>query len=331
MPQTSKELVRALFAGKPVNRPPFIPCIASAASKFMQVPIRQMYSNPTAMANSLQSCQRLFKYDGITVLYDSTLEAEALGCQIIWQGDKSPQIAVPIISSEGDIDKLDASGIESKGRIPAVLEAAKRLGQTVGREVAMVGVVTGPVTLSRHLMGDDFIKEADAESDVFNKVIDLSGKVAVSLARAFGELNFDAVILADDYLASFKSEHYSKLQSTLKTLHNILNFYNAPLIIMSGRISEESLPELFKLKADGFALVNPIASASLPAGKLIGLCIPTIALTSTTDDTGKAMSILLEGGSGEGCFITSENEVPLETPAVNLHKVLGELTESFPR
>jgi hypothetical protein len=72
MPASSKELVRALFAAKPVSRPPFIPYIATAAARFMQVPIRQMFSDPTALANSLQYCHRLFKYDGIAILLDTT-------------------------------------------------------------------------------------------------------------------------------------------------------------------------------------------------------------------------------------------------------------------
>ncbi len=328
MPQTSKELVRAIFAGKPVSRPPFIPCIATAAARFMQVPIRQMYSNPTALANSVQACQRLFKYDGIVVLYEPTLEAEALGCQLFWQEDQPPQVAAPIISGEGDLDRLDASGIEGKGRIPAVLEAAKRLGQTVGREVAMVGVITGPVTLGKHLMGESFLEATDADNAEFNKMVEFSGKVAVALARAFGELNFDAVILADQDMVSLKSEHYSKLQPVLKTLHNVLNFYNAPLIIGTGRIPDESLPDFYKLEADGFSSGSLISSEFLPAGKLNGRCISSEVLAGSADDIDKAMSVLLEGASGAGCFITSENEVPLETPATNLHRVMEILTTS---
>ena len=119
MPLTSKELVRALFGDKPVSRPPFVPCMATAAAQFMQVPVSKLFSDPTTLANSLQSCQRLFKYDGIVILLDTTVEAEACGCQIAWQEREPPSIVSHILEGQ-EPERLDISGIESKGRIPMV-------------------------------------------------------------------------------------------------------------------------------------------------------------------------------------------------------------------
>ncbi|HEY48889.1 MAG TPA: hypothetical protein G4O13_02435 [Dehalococcoidia bacterium] len=331
MTASSKELVRGLFSGKPVSRPPFIPYIATAAAQYMQVPVRQMFSDPTTLANSLQSCQRLFKYDGIVLLFDNTLEAEACGCQLEWPEGQPPRVVSPVFKSEKELEALDASEIQNKGRIPLVLEAAKRLTQTAGSEVAMLGVVTGPITLSRHLMGEAFISAADVNSQTFQNLVDLTGRIALALARSFGELKLDGIILADREMASLKPAGYTMLQPVLKTLRNLLNYYDAPLIIHTDEIPTEGLEPFFQLEADGFSPENPISvisSSSLPAGSLLGGGIPASVLLGSAAAIEKATLDMLDSGVTSSLFITSQGEVPQATPASNIHQVMQVLTKA---
>ena len=331
MPTNSKELVRSLFAGKPVNRPPFIPHIAAAAARFMQVPVKQLFSDPTALANSLQACQRLFKYDGIAILLDTTLEVEALGCRIEWQDKEPPRVISHILEGKAP-DSPDMAGIDTRGRIPVVLEAARRLSQTAGRDVAMLGVITGPVTLGKHLMGDDFVHMLDTDTQMARKLIDLWEKIALTLARAFGELKFDAIVLADKHLAPLFPVHYPNIQPALKTLRNLVNFYDAPLIILTGRVSPVPLDRFtafFRLEADGFSVANTISELkNLPQSeaKLFGRCILGSVLVGSVADVDKATSELMDKSTGSRFFITSEWDIPPATPALNLHKVMQRLT-----
>ena len=75
----------------------------------MQVPVQRMYSDPTTLANSLQACQRLFRHDGVVLLYDTTLEAEACGCPLAWPEGRAPTIASPLAGSGADLATLDPS------------------------------------------------------------------------------------------------------------------------------------------------------------------------------------------------------------------------------
>jgi uroporphyrinogen-III decarboxylase len=333
MPATSKELVRYLFAGKPVSRPPFIPYMATAAAQFMQVPVSKLFSDPTTLANSLQACQRLFKYDGIAVLLDATLEAEACGCQIAWQEGEPPEVVSHVMMGT-EPETLDVSAIETKGRIPIVLEAAKRLAQTVGKDVALLGVVTGPITLGKHLMGDDFIHVLEIDTQLGQKVLELSGKIALALARAYGELKFDAVILADATLSSIYPVHYPKVQPLLKTLRNLVNFYDAPLIILTKRVPPvpvDMFSAFVRFDADGFSLGNPyseLKTLPLPNSKLFGRCMSKSALLGPIDVVEKATLELLDKSIGSRFFLTSEWEVPPNTPALNLHRVMQVLTRA---
>jgi uroporphyrinogen-III decarboxylase len=331
MPATSRELVRALFAGKPVSRPPFIPYMATAAAHFMQVPVPKLFSDPTTLANSLQACQRLFKYDGIAILLDTTLEAEACGCQIAWQEGQPPHVISHVLTGRNP-ESLDISAIETRGRIPVVLEAAKRSVQTVGKNMAILGIITGPITLGKHLMGDDFIDSLCNDAQVSQKVLELSEKIALALARAYGELKLDAVILADSPVASLYPVYYDRIQPMLKTLRNLVNFYDAPLILLTGRVPPvpiDRFSAFWKLEADGFSLGNHISelkTSPLPSEKLLGRCLPKNALLGSVDGVEKTVSQLMDRRVGSRFFISSDWEVPTNTPALNLHKVMQVLT-----
>lgn len=307
--------------------------MVTAAARFMQVPVRRLFSDPTTLANSLQSCQKLFKYDGITILLDTTLEAEACGCQIEWLDNEPPAVASHILEEQKP-ESLDISLLESKGRIPVVLEAAKRLAQTSGKDIAMLGVITGPITLGKHLMGDDFIYALGNNTRTSQKVIGLSEKIALTLARAYGELKFDAIILADNGLASLYPVYYPVIQPLLKTLRNLTNFYDMSLIILTKRVPPvpvDRFSAFMKFEADGFSLGNHIAelkSLPLPSEKLLGRCIPKPAFLGPSDAIEKATLELLDKSIGNRFFITSEWEVPAATPAPNLHRVIQVLTST---
>jgi len=328
MTATSKDLVKALFIGKPVSRAPFIPLLATAGSRFMQVPVRDMFSNPTILANSLQSCQRLFGYDGVTVLFDTTLEAEACGCNLSWAEGEPPQVTGDLVAAGTDLDSVQVHGVETRGRIPVVVEAAKRLASTAGRELALLGVVTGPATLSRQLMGSAFESAADDCGDGFQKMIGLCGEIALALLRAYGELKMDGIVLADRELVTLKPACYQSLQPALKTLRNLAGFYDMPLILQTRDVPARSLEAFFRLEVDAFAPSNaPSGSAGhLPPGTTLGRCIPPAALLGDPDGVEKAVLDLAAGAGDSPCFLTTAGEVPPETPAPNLHRVMQVLS-----
>ena len=154
--------------------------------------------------------------------------------------------------------------------------------------------------------------------------MDFTGRIALALAKAFGELKFDAVVLSDPELAPLQPGQYTSIQPVLKTLCNLLNFYDAPLIIQTGVVTPDGLPDLFQLEADGYCTANPISDIInlSPAGILLGGAIPPSILTGAADDVEKAVLELLDKGKNSKLFITTEGELPAAAPASNMHRVM---------
>jgi len=330
MSMNSKELVRALFSSRPVSRPPFIPCMATAAARLMQVSVREMFSDPTTLANSLQACQRLFKYDGTVILFDTTLEAEACGCQLSWQEGCPPKVVSPVFSNPDDLATLDASEIEGAARIPVVIEAAKRLTQTIGGEVSILGAITGPATLGRHLLGDAFLSACDTDSKAFDEVVGLWVTIALARARAYGELNLDAIILVEEDFAVVGPTRYTAILPALKTLRNLARFYDMAVIAHTRPSSVPNLNALVGLEVDGVSAWDCASedAANPPPGDTIhGMCVSSSALLGSVEDVHGTVIDLVSRSEGRRIFITSESEVPPATPAMNLHTVMSMVLE----
>ena len=312
-----KALVRALFASRPVSRPPFIPLMATAAARFMQLPVKQMFSDATSLANALQSCQRLFRYDGIVVLPDCTLEAEACGCELLWSEGQPPEVRAPAFRSVDALESVDTGSVQHRGRIPAVQEAAGRLVQVAGRQVAVLGAITGPCTMGRHLLGEALSPSADA---TIRKLAEFWTGVAVPLARAYGELKLDGIIVWDPDLPALEAVRYEGIGSGFKTLRNVVNFYDAALMLQTAGLSLEQEEAIFGLEADGFAPGVLTPGPNRPSGKVLGLGIPAQAMVGEAGDVER--SVLELKKQGGNVFLTIEGEVPVSTPALNMHRVM---------
>ena len=154
MARNSRELVTAFFEKKPIERPLFLPWVCSFAAMLEQVPVKTMLSDPGILSRALSNANKLFGYDVILNHFDPILEAEACDCEIEWKDDYWPPVITSHPLEHGtDFYDLDTEDIENKGRIPVILEATKRLILTKGKEVPIAAMITGPLTLARHLKG----------------------------------------------------------------------------------------------------------------------------------------------------------------------------------
>ena len=87
--QTSKELTKSFFAGTHVSRIPFIPLICIFAARLEQISVQNMLSSPDLLTKALVNVYKLYGYDGMINVFDPTIEAEACGCSIVWEGENS--------------------------------------------------------------------------------------------------------------------------------------------------------------------------------------------------------------------------------------------------
>jgi len=181
----SKTAFRNTFKLSNAERPVFVPFIYGLAARIAQLPLRDMTADAAYYSHALEDAADLFNGDGIVNSFDATIEAEAFGCAVDWPGDYT----APRVSGCGEAQPREVKPEESP-RLQARLETTKRVVISRGRDLAVIGVLTGPVWLVKMLTDEKIGRTETA--------IPLVGNLLMKLVKSLGELRVDAVFFRED-------------------------------------------------------------------------------------------------------------------------------------
>lgn len=327
----SRDAFRKTMQAANAGRTVFVPIVYRLAARIDQTPLLDMVSDPTSYANILESAWKLLRQDAIITGFDPSLEAEIFGCQVEWRDDYE----MPAVSGWTDCE-LSGATLENSGRLPVLLEAAKRLIQTRGREVAIAGVMTGPCSLARNIAAN----AAPVREYPFEEIVALVGAQLTKYARDLGEVKVDAIIIREDLLSKQYYEeflaHEKAYSDVYATLLNLTRFYNlAGLIMVKGGKLEDMAALVQKLDPNGLILtgqnlneagltfLNDLsASRKLAVGLPLPLADPAAAAARL-----HIYEDFISRFKPGGFFYTSDGEVPPDIPLESFHGIAGRIID----
>jgi len=331
--ESSKELVVNLFRKRALSRVPFIPWMCSFPAKLEQVSVKKMLSDPTVLTRSLQNAQKLIGYDGIAVVLDTSLEAEACGCEIKWEKEGESPVITSHLLDGATTEDLNISEIQTRGRIPVVLEVARRIIRLKGREVAVLGVLTGPVTLAKHLKGNTFEVDSRNGSPKAAELIELTQKINVNLCRAYCEVGVDAIVIAEDLLGRIHPNLFNtQVSGAFKTLWNIARYYNVYSIVLARDCSQENVGPIFQLQADAVVMSGKIdfehlRTSAIKHNRCFAANIPCSVLAGTQTLVRDVTRRSISAAENRGFFLSTEWEVPYNTLVTNVREIMKVIME----
>jgi hypothetical protein len=312
---TSKQLVRRLFEGADLPRPPVIPWVFSHAARLEQVPLRRMYAEPTQYVRCLQSARKLYGYDAIIGGFDPSIEAEIAGCPVAWGGDYDTPVTRPIPSFDfSKLDSIDVEGAGRKGRLGTVIESLRRINTVLGASVGLAAVITGPLSLAAALTGKDMIKELEEKPEPAAGAVEAAAGFILKVAQVYCQLELDIIVIAERLMPAGRP---GWLSSLFTPLVNTVRFYNACSVLLPGPSPDWNA--LGELGFDG--IVGP-AGSKAPKG-VLGKAIPIEMLRSKPAEFQDWLKANLPSLAGPGAFLTTDWEVPADTPPDNLHLLMN--------
>jgi len=321
-----KELFKEVFRGKRVEPPLFIPLVFGLAARVAQISLPQMLGDPTRLANSLNLTQQLFGYDVIINTLDPTLESEAAGCRIKWGKEEGVPVVVSHPWEEEPANNFSLDDWEKRGRLPIVLEATKRLVLTPGRKAAVLGVITGPLTIACNLRGEALKDDLRDSLNLAAQPAALrrAGELVLRLAKLYCELKVEGILIYEPNLTLLTAGQLSYLRSLLTPVWNVARFYNLHAVLCAPNYTEYA--NLFNLKADALVINIDHAEESFlhlwaKSGQVVVGALSADELFSPYQQIMAKLERLLAVGS-RGCFMVgSAEEVPYNVPIEVLHEI----------
>jgi uroporphyrinogen-III decarboxylase len=330
--KSPKRLWKELFAHKDLQRPLFIPLVYTCASKVSKMSVGEMLSDAGSLSRSLMMAQELFGYDGIISNYDSYLELDLLGRSFDWV----PRDIVEILLSKERFSPATGKIVKSLsevGHMPVVFESTAQLCDVVGREIPVIGVINGPVTLVRMILGDRFDTRGERRQEIKGPLNDLQA-IVLDLLKAYCDQRVDAVWLIEEDWAGITAEEIDWLKPLYQTFWNVTEYYDVRTIMAFHRYDSSDLEKYFRLGMNavyfGGEEAFKISPRSLSAwidkySVCVGLACP---YPESPEGTASLDSVISEvTDMGGGLFLSTPCEVGLETPVESINGIVERIRE----
>ena len=215
---TPKELVFATLEHKPTPRAPWIPFAGAYASRLKGYTATEMLQSGDKLAECMLEVNKVFKPDGQCCIFDLQIEAEILGCELLWADDGPPSVASHPMAPEDpdDEDELPKIPCEctipgpNDGRIPEITKAMKIIKAEVGDTTALYGCITGPFTLASHLRGSQIFMDMYDEDEWVKSLLVYTKKVTMKMADYFIDAGMDVIAVVDPLISQISTSHFEE-------------------------------------------------------------------------------------------------------------------------
>ena len=205
---SGKKLLFAALRHEPASSVPWVPYAGVHAGKLKGYSVEEVLRDGDKLFEALLAVNEVYDPDGQPVLFDLQVEAEILGCELIWTGIGPPLIGShPFTGLKEFPDHLPEHG---EGRLPMILETMRKMKAAVGEKTALYGLITGPLTLASHLRGTEIFVDMIRYPDQFARLVSYVSNVAQQIAQYYIDAGMDVIALVDPLVSQISAKHFSQ-------------------------------------------------------------------------------------------------------------------------
>ena len=320
---TGKERVLKTLRHEKTGATPWIPFTGIHAGSLKGYDAQQVLTDSDKLAESLIKAHRLYQPDGMPVVFDLQIEAEILGCKLLW-AQKAPASVMTHPCADKSLPEKDVTA--SDGRIPLVLEALKKL-RPHAEDTALFGLICGPFTLASHLRGNDIFMDMFDSPGYVRELMAYSTKVAKQVAKIYIDAGFDVISVVDPLVSQISSAHFEEfLSEDFTSLFDFIREEKTASAFFVCGNATRNIEVMCKTGPDSIFMDENIDMAAakkitdrynVAAGGNIPLT--SIMLHGTQQDNMKYVVELLDKiENKDNLFIAPGCDMPYDTPAENV-------------
>ncbi|MGN0704292.1 MAG: uroporphyrinogen decarboxylase family protein [Lentihominibacter sp.] len=321
-----KELILKTLRHEKTDEIPWVPFAGVHAGQLKGFTAEEMLTNADNIVESLVEVNKLYMPDGLPVLFDLQVEAEILGCDLLWAKDNPPSVKSHPLAAEKTIPCQCKIPTPESGRLPMILDAMKRVKKEIGDDVALYGLICGPFTLASHLRGSDIFMDMMKDKDYVKDLMAYCGQVAVKMCEMYIDAGMDVIAVVDPLISQVSPKMIEKLLS--ESFIGVFDYIRSRDCLSSFFVcgnATNQIEVMCKMGPDGVSIDENVdlAKAKEITDKYniaIGGNIPltTTMLHGTQQDNIKSVIDLIDSVEDKTNFIVSPGcDMPYATPREN--------------
>jgi uroporphyrinogen decarboxylase len=270
-------------------------------------------------------------FPGFRASYGSTVEASAMGCEIIYPPDSTPQARPAIQELPRDLDKIRVGNPETDGRMPQALELYRALkGKLAAHRFEITaGFLHGPMDVAAEVRGmTELLLDFFRMPEAVHKMIEAATETCIAWALAQYEASGGTmlhILVSDDVSSQIGRDHWREfVEPYMRRL-----FESMPEGVVGGIHNctrSQQVLDLYPGVGAGLLQFGPDVDPAFAKEKvgeemcLLGNLAPTGVLHGgTPEEVEEACRQVIEKAAPGGGFILgSSGSVARHTPVENL-------------
>lgn len=334
---TGRQLVLDAIARRPVERTPWVPFVGVHGGRMLGMPATAYLKSPAKVVEALVTAQRLYRADGLPVVFDLQIEAEILGCALHWADEVPPSVVSHPLTA-GEPPSLPAFGLD-KGRMPQALEAT-RLVRAALPDTAIYGLICGPFTLASHLVGSEIFVQMFDDPDRIGRILDHCAEVCIAAAKGYLAAGADIVAVVDPMTSQVSPKHFTRFVTPyVNRVFDAVRAAGGKSSLFVCGDATRNLANMCATTCDNISIDENIALPKLrdlavAAGKSFGgnLKLTVVLLLGKPGDARlDTLRCLDEAGDAPGFILAPGCDLPFATPEANLQAVAELVHDPYQR
>jgi MtaA/CmuA family methyltransferase len=332
---SGKERIKKALTLQPTDRIPWIPFIGIHGARLIGINATQYLKSADHIVNGISKAVELYKPDGIPVIFDLQVEAEALGCQLIWSDNNPPAVQTHPLIQGTQLKSLALPG-PNDGRIGIAMDATRRLREK-HPDLALYGLITGPFTLALHLLGTDIFIKMYEDPDTIRQLLSFTREVSKAMAGYYIENGCDVIAVVDPMTSQIDPGLFSQFVSDPAT--EVFDYIRDKGALSSFFVcghAQQNIDIMCKCRPDNVSIdenipldyVKPIAlEHKVSFGGNMKLTV--VLLMGTPEDCMRNALECIDLGGNKGFILAPGCDLPMDTPVENLQAVTSIVDDPY--
>jgi len=324
---TGKEYIINAYSLKECDRAAWLPFVGCHGASLIGETASRYLSSSELIIKGLEEAIKKYSPDGLPVTFDLQLEAEALGCRLLFSQFNPPAVVSHPLEDGILLSELKIPS-SNEGRIGEALKAAEILSKE-HPDIAFFGLVTGPFTLALHLMGTEIFTAMYEDPQKAEAVISFCSQVAKRISDYYISAGCTVVAIVDPMTSQIDPVSFETfVMQPVKEIFDHIREKNCLSSFFVCGQAEHNLDLMAKCRPDNMSVdenipLEVVKEIALSNGISFGgnLKLTTTLLLGSREDSERDALECIETGGKKGYILAPGCDLPMNTPIENVEVV----------
>lgn len=323
---TGKDLVLKTLRNEKVDRVPWVPFSGVHSASLIDKNATESLQEVDVLYNALLEVKKIYSPDGMPVIFDLQIEAEILGCELLWADKAPPSVASHPLQDDKKIPCDCLQPDATKGRIPMVLETMEKIKNSIGEDTALYGLICGPFTLASHLRGNELFMDMILDEKYVKELMEFTTVTALKMVDLYIDAGMDVIGVVDPLVSQISPDHFTTLcHESFKTVFDYIRAKGKLSSFFVCGNATRQLDVMCKTNPDGISIdenvvIKEAKKISDKYNIVMGGNIPltTLMLHGTQQENMKYVVDMLDSMTTDNLIVSPGCDMPFDVPTENV-------------